>query len=1183
MKNLLTSGPIAFLAKVAMTTGALLLLLSGGWAQGLASSERPATDLAVATQDPAPPRRLAVMFFGAPTKNGPHHDPITRYRVLKKALGTAGIDLTYSEDPAAAFTDEALQPFDAVLMYGNWNQQEPMRREQLTALLRYVDGGGGFVPVHCASACFGGSPLFVKLVGARFARHGGEEFEVQNVLPDHQILRSLPGFKAWDETYEHDQQADDREILQVREQEPWTWTRQQGKGRVFYTASGHDHRVWDRAEFQQLLQRGILWAVGESKAQMLARLQLPQLETETVSLPGYLKRKEITKAQKPLSPQQSLKLAQVPPGMTLSLFASEPDIVNPIHVAWDHRGRAFVIETIDYPNNLQANLLGHDRITICEDRDGDGKADHFTRFAEQLSIPTSLTFANGGVICTNGREMLFLRDTDGDDQADERTVLFSGFHMGDTHAGVSNLRYGTDGWVYATIGYSGFRGVVGGTEHDFSQGVFRFQPDGSALEFLQNTTNNTWGLGFTEEFDIVGSTANGNPSFYLTFPGAAYTRVGLEQGRTPAADRNPLFFPMSEDIRQVDQFDRYTAGAGHALYTARRLPAEYHNRIAFVCEPTGKLVGNFVMHREGAGFRAVQSPNNLYASADAWSSPVCCEVGPDGAVWICDWYNLIVQHNPTPSRASAGVDAKTGRGNAYETPLRDKQHGRIYRVFPTGSSNDAVPTFNPEDPATLLAGLDHSNLLWRTHAQRLLAELGDDTVTEALEQRIVDAGPAAPHALQALWQLSMGSSKVLQQALRSKHEAVRRAAISLASPDDLKRVFVVDGDVPPAGRALAEVLVGLSAAASDPEIGAWIFAVATKYGDALLEERAMRDAWTIAARSQAAHVVAAAKAAGISTEAASEQPNLLRNAEFELVANDAPTVWTDLRTYNGAPATAVTVRSSRQGRNGSRCLELRCDQFTDSGLALQVPVEPGSRYRLSGWVRTENAVAAGRAPGMMLNVHGGPHTRGLLGTTEWTELALEFEADQPEVIVHCLFGGYGGAKGVAFYDDLSMVKIGGGQSIAGLLVALAERITNGDRAVAEPVARTFPVDAAVHAVGSEMFRVTCIACHGVDGLGVPGTFPPLVASPWLLGDAELPTKIVLHGLMGPVTVNGKGYNNVMAPLGATLNDAQIAAVLTFVRQSWGNDAAPIDTATVTKIRAAHADRTQFWTAAELGR
>lgn len=1147
----------------------LLLALLGAW------SAR-----AAAAQDETAGRRLQVMFFGAPPQNGPHHDPITRYRVLKQAFGVEGIDLTYIEDPAVAFRSEWLLHFDAVLMYGNWNQRTPMKREQLTALLRYVDDGGGFVPVHCASACFGGSPLFVKLVGGRFARHGGEEFTVDNVAGGHEILGGLEPFRAWDETYEHDALSDDREVLQTRDGEPWTWLRRQGKGRVFYTASGHDHRVWDLPQFQELLRRGILWAVGDERRALLTRFALPKLETEAVSLPGYRQRKEITTAQKPLSPADSHKLAQVPLGMSLQLFASEPDIVNPIHVAWDHRGRAFVIETIDYPNNLQQGDLGHDRITICEDTDGDGRADRFTRFADKLSIPTSLCFAEGGVLCTNGRDMLFLKDTDGDDRADVREVLFSGFGMGDTHAGVSNLRYGFDGWIYATVGYSGFRGEVGGVQHGFAQAVFRFLPDGSELEVLQGTTNNTWGLGFTESSDVMGSTANGNPSFYLSHARAAYERGGLSQPRTPRADRNPKFFPSSQDIRQVDQFDRFTAGAGHAFYTARRFPAAYHDRVAFVCGPTGKLVGSFEVERAGAGFRAELSPNNLFCSADAWSSPVCAEVGPDGAVWICDWYNLIIQHNPTPSVRSAGIAAQTGKGNAYKTPLRDKQHGRIWRVFPTGSADDVAPKLDPEDQVSLLAGLQHDNLLWRLHAQRLLYEYGDD-VSAQLEPLVAAGGKAAPHAFQLLAQLQLLSPPVVDAALRSANADVRRAAIPVVEVDALKRRYVRGGTIDAQGRELAEVLVALTMAAADPEIGAAIYQVGKQGGDGFLDEVAMRDAWNLAANRQATTVLAAAKADGMSFTETPTPVNLLPNPGFEEVVDGVPSQWTDLRVYSGGPRDRVVVRASDAGRDGGRCLELRCDAFVDAGLACTVEVEPGTRYRLSAWIRTEGAAAKGRAPGMMINVHGGPNTRGLTGDHDWTQVSMEFDATQRRHVVHCLFGGYGGAKGVAFYDDISLVAIGSKNTLAGALRALQQGALGGRPKA--PIVRKHTPDAEVHTRGQQVFNRTCIACHGVDGLGVPGTFPPLDGSKWVTGDPALAARVVLHGLMGPVEVLGKRYDNVMAPLGPSLDDQQIADVLTLVRQSWSNDATPVSAAAVRRVREQHKDRAQIWTAAELGR
>ena len=1123
-------------------------------------------------------RRLEVLFFGAPTENGPHHDPITRYRALKKGIGIDGINLTYSENPAEAFTAENLALYDAVLMYGNWEQNGPMPAAQLEALISYVEDGGGFLPIHCASACYGGSPEFVKLVGARFKSHGGEVFEVKNVKPSHPILKGLEGFKAWDETYVHDQHGDDREILQMREDEPWTWTRAQGKGRVFYTAAGHDHQVWDLMSFQHLLRNAIFWAVGPEKYQLLKKLELPKPGQIDVSLPGYRERREITMAQEPLSPEESVKLAKVPHGMELSLFAAEPDIVNPIYVNWDHRGRAYVVETIDYPNNLHVGKLGNDRITICEDTNGDGRADKFTRFATGLSIPTALTFVNGGVLCTNGSQIVFLKDTNGDDKADERKVVLDGFGMGDTHAGPSNLRYGFDGWVWATVGYSGFRGEVGGKRHEFAQAVFRFKPDGSELEVIQNTTNNTWGLGFTEEFDITGSTANGNPSWYVTLPRRDYEAAGMEQPRTPAADNNPIFNPMSMDIRQVDQFDRYTAAAGHAFYTADRFPESYQNRVAFVCEPTGKLVGHFDMSRVGGGWVAKQSANNLYASADAWSAPVVAEVGPDGAVWVCDWYNLIIQHNPTPSRNSAGIDATNGRGNAYETPHRDVQHGRIYRIYPKGSKDDVNPKLDPAKPATLIAALDHPNLLWRLHAQRLLVEAGDAAVAPDLVDAVRTGKHAGPHALHVLAALGKLDAELIDAALNAKSGPLRRAALDLAQPAQVKPVVVSAAAVDMDGRELTELMAKLARADADDAVGAALHRLAVAR-PAIFEDRSLADAWKMAARRHSAGVLAAA---GPSQTTEKQAVNIAPNPGFTEAAGDLPAGWTDRRFYGGAGADLVRFSRVSEGIDGSPCVKITSSQATDAGLAATIPVKPNTRYRLSGWVRCENVVIA-NGPGILFNIHGGPQTKGIGGTTDWTRVEMEFNSEgRNEVVVHCLFGGYGGASGTAWYDDLALEELGSGGGIDGALEELAAFHKAGGGTATAVVEKKFKPDPEVHGRGEAVYAQTCIACHGVDGKGVPGAFPPIDGSDWLTGDSALPIKIVLHGLQGPLEVQGQKYNSVMAPLGAQLNDQQVADVLTYVRQRWSNDAAPVTPDEVKKVRAETSTRTVPFTAAELG-
>jgi putative membrane-bound dehydrogenase-like protein len=971
-------------------------------------------------------RRLEVLFFGAPTAAHPGHDPITRYRVVKRHLGTEGINFTYTENPAEAFDPQVLSKYDALLMYGNWEQNGPMPAAQLKALTDFVENGGGFLPIHCASACYGGSPEFIKLVGGRFKSHETGVFKVTNVNPQHPIMREYKGFEAWDETYVHDQHGEDRVILEKRENEPWTWVREQGKGRVFYTAAGHDHRVWDQAEFHNLIKRAIFWSVGPEKYRQLQALGLPKLREQEVMLPGYREHKAITEAQEPLSPADSIKLAQVPVGFELSLFACEPDILNPIYVNWDHRGRAFVIQTTDYPNNLQAGNIGHDKIIICEDRNRDGRAEKFTTFADKLSIPTSLTFANGGVICTNGSDMLFLKDTNGDDKADERRVLFTGFGMGDTHAGPSNLRYERDGWIYATVGYSGFHGTVGGENHQFGAGVFRFKPDGSKLEYLQQTTNNTWGLGSNSDFEILGSTANANPSFYLTHPQAAYASAGIEAIRTPRADEfrggpnNPAIFnPSSNDIRQVDVFDSYTAAAGHAFYTSERFPAEWREKTAFVTEPTGKLVGVFDVKGEGAGYKSVQRRNNIFNSADAWTSPVCAETGPDGALWICDWYNLIIQHNPTPSKQSAGMDAKTGKGNAYETPLRDVQYGRIYRVYPKGSADEPNPELDPAKPASLAAGMDHPALFWRLHAQRLIVENVGKAAAPKLRELVTAGGRAAPHALHALQILGELDAASVGSALSSQNRALRRAGILTATPEQIRHALIVEGLIDiRQPRELAEALVVLSRLSQpDPAVGQYLVRLMKENRGPIEGDITLKDAWRIAAIRQAGVVATASKEANF-----------------------------------------------------------------DSPLVQEAVAKAGSSI-------TPQA------------------------------------SEKP---------------------------------------------------------RQHKPDPAVHERGKAVYSMSCIACHGPDGKGVAGAFPPLDGSDWVTGDPSIPIRIVKHGLQGPVKVGGAEFNNLMPAL-PDFDEQKTADVLTYVRQSWSNDASPVTPQQVKEIWDKHSGRTTPWTAAELGK
>ncbi len=565
----------------------------------------------------------------------------------------------------------------------------------------------------------------------------------------------------------------------------------------------------------------------------------------------------LSRMQKPLDAAESVKHLVMPVGMEVKLFACEPQIHRPICMNWDEKGRLWIIESVDYPNNKQADGPGHDRIVICTDSDGDGQADKFTVFADQLNIPTGFTFANGGIVVLQAPYTLFLKDTNGDDVADEKRILFRGWGIQDTHAGPSNLRYAPDNWIYGIVGYSGFNGVVGGERHRFGQGFYRFRPDGSKLEFLRSTDNNSWGVGFSEEGILFGSTANGNPSVYLPIPNRFYERVrGWSSQVLKGIAGNAPMHPITDKVRQVDWHGHFTAAAGHALYTARTYPRQYWNRTAFVCEPTGHLVATFPVQSEGAGFRS-HNGWNLLASDDEWTAPIMAEVGPDGHVWVIDWYNYIVQHNPTPP------GFKTGKGNAYETPLRDKTHGRIYRLV--WKAAKAQPFINLHDASSekLVQTLRHENMLWRLHAQRLLVQRGKLDVLPALVELAHDASVDEiglnPAVIHALWTLhGLGALKgdhpeataAAVAALKHPSAGVRRNAVQVLPPDTATTKAIREAGL--LGDSNPQVRLAALLALSDmppSSLAAETIAGALTGNAALVQDDVLRDAATSAAAS----------------------------------------------------------------------------------------------------------------------------------------------------------------------------------------------------------------------------------------------------------------------------------------------------------------------------------------------
>ena len=310
--------PIALFTAVGLLAGALLAPRAVG----------------SIVQEPARGRRIEVLFLGHtrateatnPKAGGWYHDSDRFAPMLKAALAPDGFNFSYTTD-AADLNAATLAKYDALLIYSN---HRAIATSEEKALIDFVAGGKGLLALHSASFCFQNSAAYAGLLGGQFERHGTGEFTATFVNPSHPVLTGLQPFQAWDETYVHTKLSPDRTILMERAEgagrEPWTWVRTQGKGRVFYTAYGHDERVWGHPSFQALMKNAITWAVGADVAARLSALAIAPLQYSDAPapVPNYERRSPAPRFQQPLSTAEAAKHMQIPPGFELQLFAAEP-------------------------------------------------------------------------------------------------------------------------------------------------------------------------------------------------------------------------------------------------------------------------------------------------------------------------------------------------------------------------------------------------------------------------------------------------------------------------------------------------------------------------------------------------------------------------------------------------------------------------------------------------------------------------------------------------------------------------------------------------------------------------------------------------------------------------------------------------------------------------------------------
>jgi len=521
----------------------------------------------------------------------------------------------------------------------------------------------------------------------------------------------------------------------------------------------------------------------------------------------------------PLTPEQTVAQLKVPDGFSVKLFAGEPDVKQPISFCFDDRGRVWVAENTSYP---KWTPQGKDRIVIFEDTDGDGKFDRRTVFCEGLTMVTGLEVGFGGAWVVAPPRLLFIPDKDGDDKPDGPPVtLLDGFGNQGGHNIVNGFTWGPDGWLYAGHGRTsisdlGPPGTPPEKRIHFDGGVWRYHPTRHVFEAWCDGTTNPWGVAFDDRGQAIITTCV-DVHLYHAIQGAHFepwrgrANSLYAYGRIASiADHKHWVGSDYADARSARP-EQLALGGGHAhcgamVYLGDSFPDSYRDTV-FMSNLHGHRLNNDLLEKNGSGFVGRHGPDFL-VSGDRMVMALLQQVGPDGSVYVSDWYD---------------------RGECH-TSKPHEQSGRLYKIV----YKDA-PVVKPDlarlSDADLVKLQLHKNDWFVTHARRLLQERGPNgKVHEALRAMLKDA-PETPRKLRALWAL---------HATGGLTDEMRLALLDHA--DEYLRAWAIQLEVEPKQASAAALATFARMASTDPS------PVVRLYLAAACQRLSLDDRWRIVER-----------------------------------------------------------------------------------------------------------------------------------------------------------------------------------------------------------------------------------------------------------------------------------------------------------------------------------------------
>ncbi|MCC7010461.1 MAG: c-type cytochrome [Acidobacteria bacterium] len=899
-----------------------------------------------------------------------------------------------------------------------------------------------------------------------------------------------------------------------------------------------------------------------------AATTVAQQVTDRTWSPGVQKAPDESPA---LSPADEMARFHLPPGFHVELVASEPLIQDPVAIDWDADGRMWVVEYPEFVPDLETpepNLDPIGRIAVLEDADNDGRMDRRTVFADGLVQARAVKALDHGILVLEPPNVWLMRDTNGDLRMDAKELVGTGYgrREGGVEGNANSFQWGLDNYLHSAgsnVSYSlrlkdGVfdrrptlsRGEWGVTQDDFGR-MFRNSSESTLQVDLVPTpyyARNPTLIRTRGSYEVLTNDVNNINEVWPVRPNPGTNR-SYQYGVTRASDGT---------VVQV------TAACAPMVYRGDRLPTELYGNV-FVGEPTANFVRRIVLEDDGTTIRARSAYDRaeFLGSTDERFRPVFISSAPDGTLMIVDFYRGVIQ-----DRASTTVYLKNYiRQRKLDAPIGVGM-GRVFRVVHDTTRRDpARPQLSRATPAELVAALSHPNGWWRDMAQQLLVERGARAAVPQLAALASDSAAPTPARVKALWVLDGIDAidvRTITAVLRDRSRDVRTSALRiaerwLADPTSPVQAAVLALSDDPDWQVRAQAAASLGTLAPAPRAAA-LASLLERHGDepvvadaalsgargverAILE-KLLHDAPQTAAHEAAIVMVSATivragqedavqatlSAAATPVRAAWQRAAVVRGAEVALVPNTpmpgvarrgaAPSITATATNTPGAPC--PTCPGGRAGPGGAYAFE------DARGPARGTPPVVAARGRAGG--ATQGSGIAGRG--------GGPRLRVLREPTAFTTLA-------------------GGT------DDLS----------ARAAAVLARIDWPGKPGAAAPAPPLTAAEERRFDAGRELYRDICQACHQPDGRGQALVAPPLVGSTLALAPADVTSRILLNGKEGAV--------GLMPPIGSTLSDDQIAAVLTYVRREWGQTGDPVDPATVRAVRAQTAARATPWTDDEL--